>query len=70
MAFINHVGSFGNIFVLQIEEGLDFPCQQNYFEDTFFLSEIIQFVCAANYYVGKIQRNFCVRIEEHSDITN
>ena len=33
IAFVNHVG-FVDVFVLQIEKGLNFPCQPNYFEDT------------------------------------
>ncbi len=43
MAFINHV-EFVDVFVLQIEKGLDFSCQPNYFEDTIVLDEIVQFV--------------------------
>ena len=32
IAFVNHVG-FVEVFVLQIEKGLSFPCQPNHLED-------------------------------------
>ena len=43
IAFVNHVG-FVDVFVLQIEKGLNFLCQPNYFEDTIVPSKIVQFV--------------------------
>ena len=43
IAFINHVG-FVDVFVLQIEKGLSFPCQPNYFEDTTVPSIIVHLV--------------------------
>ena len=43
IAFVNHVG-FVDVFVFQIEKGLNFPCQPNCYEDTIVPSKIGQFV--------------------------
>jgi len=44
-AFVNQVG-FVDVFVFQIKkgEGLNFPCQPNYYQDTIVPSKIGQFV--------------------------
>ena len=43
IAFVNHVG-FVDVFVLQIEKGLNFSCQPNHLEDITVLSKTVQFV--------------------------
>ena len=43
IAFVNHVG-FVDVFVLQIEKGLNFPCQPNHLEDITVPSKTVQFV--------------------------